>query len=162
MCSICTQVGNVPLNVLLRVLSVFTLCSSGRDVFCRRSCGMMELPIYTNNRWCWPNIILLQQTEWVFDPRLVTVYLALKSVWYLCQDVTLKPDVKSCIVHQFIRCKQGHRTNPCGARWGVTAAVLAFPSPATEKQLRENNAESIQSNNIHTLQWISGWRRGKV
>lgn len=76
----------------------------------------------------------------------------------LCQEITLKPDVKSRIVHQFIRCKWGRRkagggrTNPCGKRRGVTAAALAFPSPATEKQLRENNAESIQSNNIHTLQ----------
>lgn len=31
----------------------------------------------------------------------------------------------------------------------MTATVLVSPSPGTEKELRENNAESIRGNNIH-------------
>lgn len=46
------------------------------------------------------HIILLLKSEYAFDPCFVMS---------LCLEATLKPDVKICIAHQFIRCKYGRR-----------------------------------------------------
>lgn len=107
--------------------------------------------------------VSLHRSLRVFDPRFFFA-IALGPWSYFEARWDLKKKKRSCNVHECIRCKCGGRRSRRGGTESVWEALscdccCAGLSLSSHWEAAENNAESIQSNNIHTLQWISGWQR---